>query len=204
MSDIQIEGWIGDLWAHSCSIILIGLTIVQIGTEELLRTTHQLSVCNITFHGSYLVKSALHRSRSPKHRLPRSGSFNNDNSPGSDDISLASELSIYTNGYKPKHSVSTWHQPRKISPITVKYTGRNIDSPVKVNRRQKVRQMLATHQHSSIEFDRPVTRSVARESRACHPWEMRHNYEVNFTFILKYKIMFNSVILMLTSFLRSL
>ena len=36
---------------------------------------------------------------------------------------------------------------------------------------------LATHQHSSIEYNRPVTRSVAREMRASHPWEFQRDVE---------------------------
>ena len=55
------------------------------------------------------------------------------------------ELSIYTNGYKPKHSVNTWNVPKQISPTTVKYTGRNFgrvsNSPLKVNCKKNIREM---------------------------------------------------------------
>ena len=72
----------------------------------------------------------------------------NIGSPTGMDVSFESsddEFSIYTNGYKPKHSVNTWNVPRQISPTTVKYTGRNFGrvskSPLKIDCKKNVRAM---------------------------------------------------------------
>jgi hypothetical protein len=108
-----------------------------------MRSTRPVSPLVFYDHHRTTLSPNKDRSKSPTayrtmdhHRRPLQLSIDGMSiSPGSPNYGSDDELSIYTNGYKPKHSYSTQSRSQpKISPNTVKYTGRKVDTPFKVVR----------------------------------------------------------------------
>lgn len=79
--------------------------------------------------------------------------------------------------YVPKHTQSG-HSTDVKGPTKVLYTGRRYHSPERMGVVHLFQEMQATHPSCQIEFDRPITRSKAREARSLHPWEFSHNQNV--------------------------